>query len=131
PLLTDGRGKALAEDEDLLGRFRAITEAERVPAERLKKLSGQLDTLAAPAKKAAADPDDVMKPASERSQLVAKIRTEAAGVNGDYRRALAELEALARLAQTSRKPGASTLKDAVARHTDKEALAAASRVGEE
>jgi hypothetical protein len=93
-LKTDDQGRRIAARTELLARYRALASTERTPAGRIAAALDDLESVAAPFRRALSDPDDVSRPDDPQRRKVAEFRLHAGTYRDEYRKLDAELETL-------------------------------------
>jgi hypothetical protein len=97
--MTTDAGKKIAATQRGVPRFIAIVDPVRTSAARLAELSGLVETIAEPVRKAHADNLNHAVPVGEQERMLAELRSEAERARSQYGEALDDLASLARQAE--------------------------------
>jgi hypothetical protein len=122
-LRTDERGRRIAASTDLVERFRTLAGREVATVDQLTHLADEIDQLAAPARRALADPDDLAIPDPGLDAEILRFRSDADAFRVELGRANRELKMVVDEAGTV-SPGPSTLSEAISERERAELLEA-------
>lgn len=112
-LMNDERGKALASQESLVRRFRAIFSAERPTREEAGRVRALVEELIAAVRTALNDPDDASIPADDLTKQLTGFFVQARAGRESYRSSREQIETLVSTALGTGEKGNTPLKQAI------------------
>lgn len=112
-LMSDERGKALAFQESLVRRFRAIYSAERPTREEAGRVRALAEELISAVRTALNDPDDASIPADDLTKQLTGFFVEARASRESYRSSREQIETIVSTALGTGEKGNAPLKQAI------------------